>query len=224
MHHARQHAETRTRERRRRLAHEAARLMAENGIRDFHQAKLKAAERLGIFEDASLPRNREIEEALHEYQRLFGDSASQADRLQRQRQAALEAMAFFARFQPRLTGAVLEGSGDAHSPVALHLHSDDPQEVATFLLDAGIPAESRMRRLRMDRNRTLDVDIWLFSVEDLAFDVAVLPGTALRQAPLSAVTEKPMARASAAQLRMLLAENEMRDYVDQLPPMPAIRR
>ena len=48
MHHARQHAETRIRERRHRLAHEAARLMAESGIRDFHQAKLKAAERLGM--------------------------------------------------------------------------------------------------------------------------------------------------------------------------------
>src|SRR3546814_2223962 len=48
MHRARQHAETRTRERRRRLAHEAARLMAEGGIRDYHQAKLKAATRLGI--------------------------------------------------------------------------------------------------------------------------------------------------------------------------------
>src|SRR3546814_20540351 len=33
MHRARQHAETRTRERRHRLAHEAARLMAEGGIR-----------------------------------------------------------------------------------------------------------------------------------------------------------------------------------------------
>ena len=33
MHHARQHAETRTRERRHRLANEAARLMAEGGFR-----------------------------------------------------------------------------------------------------------------------------------------------------------------------------------------------
>src|SRR3546814_9984626 len=58
MHRARQHAETRVRERRHRLAHEAARLMAEGGIRDFHQAKLKAASRLGILDDASLPRDR----------------------------------------------------------------------------------------------------------------------------------------------------------------------
>ena len=52
MHRARQHAETRTRERRHRLANEAAKLMVEGGIRDFHQAKLKAASRLGIHDDA----------------------------------------------------------------------------------------------------------------------------------------------------------------------------
>ena len=51
MHHARQHAQThqltRTRERRHRLAHEAARLMAEGGIRDYHQATLKALVKAG---------------------------------------------------------------------------------------------------------------------------------------------------------------------------------
>ena len=69
--HAHTHAQTRTRERRQHLAFEAARLMAEGGIRDYHQAKLKAAQRLGIHDDASLPRNCEIDEALRDYQRLF---------------------------------------------------------------------------------------------------------------------------------------------------------
>lgn len=224
MHHARQHAETRLRERRHRLAHEAARLMAQDGIRDFHQAKLKAAERLGIFEDASLPRNREIEDALAEYRRLFGDGAALADRLQRQREAALHAMEFFAAFQPRLVGAALDGSADAHSPVSLHLHAESPRDVADFLHEAGIPAESRMRRFRLDRTHDTDVDVWLFSADDESFDLSVLPMQALRQAPLSAVNEKPMARASAAQLRMLLAENEMRENEDALPPMPPPRR
>ena len=209
MHRARQHAETRTRERRHRLAHEAARLMAEGGIRDFHQAKLKAAERLGIFEDASLPRNREIEEALREYQRLFRDEAPHLERLQQQREAALRALEFFAPFQPRLVGAALDGSADEHSAIALHLHSDDPHVIAAFLQEHGIPAESRMRRVRLDRNRTADVDVWLFSAEEFSFDISVLPAATLRQAPLSPVDEKPMARASAAQLRMLLAENEI---------------
>ena len=111
MHRARQHAETRTRERRRRLAHEAARLMAEGGIRDFHQAKLKAAARLGIHDDASLPRNREIEDALREYQRIFLGQG-QARALRQRREAAVRALEFLAPFEPRLVGPVLDGTAD----------------------------------------------------------------------------------------------------------------
>ena len=208
MHRARQHAESRTRERRHRLAHEAARLMAEGGFRDFHQAKLKAAERLGIHDDASLPRNREIEEALREYQRLFlGDS--QADALRARREAALRALEFFARFDPRLVGPVLEGTADARSPVIVHLYSDDAEAVHRFLDEAGIPAQARSRRLRLDRNREGEFPVWMFSAEELAFELVVMPAVALRQAPLSGIDEKPMRRAAAAQLRQLLVEEDI---------------
>ena len=206
-HHAHEHALTRTRERRHRLAHEAARLMAEGGIRDFHQAKLKAASRLGIHDDASLPRNREIEDALREYQRLFA-GPDHAQALRERREAALHALRFFARFEPRLVGAVLDGTADVRSAVALHLHSDDPDAVARFLDEHGIPHQSRLRRLRLDRERSLDAPAWLFSAGELPFDATVLPLDTLRQAPLSAVDEKPMRRASAAQLRQLLAEEK----------------
>jgi hypothetical protein len=216
MHHARQHAETRTRERRHRLAHEAARLMAEGGVRDFHQAKLKAADRLGIHDDASLPRNREIEDALREYQRLFVGEAHSTG-LRQRREAALRALEFFHAFSPRLVGPVLEGTADANAPVQLHLHSDDADAVARFLDEHGIPNENRTRRLRLDRERVLDAPVCLFSAEDLSFDLSVLPLDAVRQAPLSTVDEKPMRRASAAQLRQLLAEEEIAGYETASP-------
>ncbi|HVI25579.1 MAG TPA: hypothetical protein VM576_05215 [Xanthomonadaceae bacterium] len=209
-HHA-QHAQTRTRERRHRLAHEAARLMAEGGIRDYHQAKLKAAARLGILDDASLPRNREIEDALREYQRLFLGDAQAAD-LRRRREAAAQALDFFAPFRPRLVGPVLDGTADANSAVTLHLHADDAEAVARFLEDQRIPAQSRTRRLRLDRERNLDAPVWLFSADGLAFDLTVLPLDALRQAPLSGIDEKPMKRASLGQLHALLAEDEIAGY------------
>lgn len=212
MHRARQHAESRTKERRQRLAHEAARLMSESGIRDFHQAKLKAASRLGIHDDASLPRNVEIEQALREYQRLFS-GPQHGNELQRRRESALRALEFLHGFSPRLAGPVLDGTADANSPVQLHLHSDDPEAVHRFLDEHRIPAESRTRRLRLDRERNLDVPVWVFSAEELTFDLAVLPYDALRQAPLSPVDEKPMRRASATQLRQLLAETEITAYI-----------
>lgn len=208
--HAHQHAQTRTRERRHRLAHEAARLMAEGGIRDYHQAKLKAAERLGIFDDASLPRNREIEDALREYQRLFQRDNVVAVR--QRREAALRALEFFRDFEPRLVGPVLDGTADTRSPVTLHLYSDDADAAPRFLDQHGIPAEARSRRLRLDRERTADFPVWVFSAEDIAFDITVLPLDVLRQAPLSSTDEKPMRRASATQLRQLLATEEIEGY------------
>ncbi len=221
MHHARQHAETRTRERRYRLAREAARLIAESGIRDFHQAKRKAAERLGIHDDASLPRNREIEDALREYQRLFQgefQGGPRAAALRHRREAALRALEFFADFDPRLVGPVLDGTADANSPVHLHVYSDDPDAVARFLEDHRIPAETRSRRLRLDCERSLDCPVWLFSAEDLSFDLTVLPHAALRQAPLSNIDEKPMRRASAGQLRTLLVDEDLMAYgIDDVP-------
>ncbi|MGH8061539.1 MAG: hypothetical protein ACREO7_05945 [Pseudoxanthomonas sp.] len=215
MHHARQHAETRTRERRHRLAHEAARLMAEGGFRDYHQAKLKAAERLGIHDDASLPRNREIEQALREYQRLFiGESQLQA--VHSRRQAALRALEFLAGFSPRLVGPVLDGTADANSPVLLQLHTDDADAVPRFLEEHRIPADARTRHVRLDRNRDGDFPVWLFSAEELTFDLTVLPLDALRQAPLSGVDEKPVKRASLANLQQLIADEEISAYESQV--------
>lgn len=209
--HAHMHAQTRTRERRQQLAHEAARLMAEGGIRDYHLAKLKAAQRLGIHDDASLPRNREIEEALREYQRLFLGS-DQAFEVRRRREAAVNALEFFRDFEPRLVGATLEGTADGNSEVALQLHCDDADAVPRWLDEHGIPTQSHSRHLRLDRQREADFPVWLFSAEDLSFDLTVLPADVVRQAPLSGVDGKPMRRASLAQLRVLLADEEIAGY------------
>ena len=214
--HAHTHAQTRTRERRQQLAHEAARLMAEGGIRDYHQAKLKAAQRLGIHDDASLPRNREIEEALREHQRLFAPS-DQPTELRRRREAALRALEFFRDFEPRLVGAVLDGTADANTAIALHLHDDDADAIPRWLDEHGVPALARSRRLRLDRERDADFPVWLFSAEELGFDVTVLPADVLRQAPLSGIDGKPMRRASATQLRALLAEDEIASYEGSTP-------
>ena len=204
--HAVTHLETRTRERRQRLAIEAARLITEGGIRDFHLAKRKAAHRLGIHDDASLPRNSEIQEALRDYQRLFQGQSHEQLLLER-RESAARALAFCAAFEPRLVGAVLEGTADAHSAVCLHLYVDDPERVPFFLAEHGIPAESSSRRVRLDRDRAIEAPVWLFSADDLPFDLTVLPSAALRQAPLDRIDEKPMKRASLAALEELLSES-----------------
>lgn len=198
------HAQVRANEQRRRIAVEAARLISESGLRDYGQAKRKAAERLGLFDETSLPNNREIEDALREHQRLFR-AEDQASSLYRLRQVAREAMRFFARFEPRLVGAVLEGTADEHSAVCLHLYSDQYYEIEALLRERGIPFESQTRRLRLDRETAQDFPVFLFNADDATIDLTVLPYDLLRQAPLDRLDEKPMQRATLAMVEALTA-------------------
>ena len=198
------HAEGRAHQLRRRVALEAARLISEHGIRDFQLAKRKAARHVGVDEDSYLPRNREIEDALREHQRLFrADEQSQA--LRTRREAARGVMQFLETFEPRLVGPVLNGTADTHSPVNLHVFDDSPERVATYLLDHGIAFETRAHTFRMDRQRNAEFPVFLFDADGVAVDVTVFPRDALRQAPLDRTDERPQQRASLAALEALLA-------------------
>ncbi|KGI76843.1 hypothetical protein [Oleiagrimonas soli] len=216
--HHRIHAQDRLHRNRQRVAQEAARLMSEHGIRDFHHAKLKAAERMGVDDEQALPRNREIEQALRERQRIFhGHEQPQA--LRRRREAAREAMGFLARFEPRLVGAVLDGTADSHSAVCLHLFCDEPEAVPRFLEERGIPYEVQSRRLRETRERSGDYPVYLFRAEELPFDLTVFPRDALRQAPLGRIDERPMERASLSVVDDLLTAPDSsndQDFEDML--------
>lgn len=198
------HAEGHARQLRRRIALEAARLISEHGIRDFQLAKRKAARHVGVDEERCLPRNREIEEALREHQRLFR-ADRQAQALRTCRESARAVMRFLDKFEPRLVGPVLNGTADTHSPVNLHLFDDSPEQVATYLLDHGIAFETRAHTLRMDRQRSAEFPAFLFSAGDVAVDVTIFPRDALRQAPLDRIDERPQQRASLAALEALLA-------------------
>ena len=188
---------------RRRIAVEAARLIAEHGMRDFHAAKRKAAQRLGLAETAPLPRNAEIVEALREHQRLF-QGHSQPAQLRLLHEAAIEAMRFFARFEPRLVGAVLEGTADAVSAVCLHLFHDNFGEVIGFLDEHGIPFEQQDREFRFSAELREAFPVLLFSAAGTRVDVSVFPLDGLRRAPLDRNNERPMRRASLEVLLTLV--------------------
>lgn len=213
--HHRIHAQDRVQRNRLRIAQEAARLMSEHGIRDYHHAKLKAAERLGIFDTQALPRNNEIEDALREHQRIF-QAHSQPQLLKKRREAAIEAMRFLADYEPRLVGAVLDGTADSHSAVCLHVFSDDAEAVMLFLREHGVPVETQTRRLRLSRDEQAEYPVLLFAADELPFDITVLPVNSLRQPPLDRVDEKPMRRASLAAVEELVAEDDGDDFERKL--------
>jgi len=189
---------------RRALAQEAARIMAEHGVRDFLVAKKKAAERLGVIDGtAVLPKNSEIETALAEYQRLFGGD-SHVESLHAQRRAALSAMRYLREFEPRLVGAVLSGTATEHSEVQLHLFADRAESVTLKLMDEGIPHEVTEKRVKMNSERVLAYPGVRFAMDDQAIEVTVFPTDGIRQAPVSPVDGKPMRRATAFEVEALL--------------------
>lgn len=188
-----------------RVAQEAARLMLETGIRDFAQAKRKASARLGLATGHPLPSNREIEEALAGYQRLFR-SESQPRRLRELRETASRAMELLGAFLPRLVGPVLAGTADEHSPVHIHLFADTPEEVGIFLMEHRIPYELDERVVRPSPGQTKRFPLFRFLAGQDVVELTVFPVAGLRQAPLSPVDGRPMERADIKTVRSLLSE------------------
>ena len=190
---------------RRALAQEAARVMAEHGIRDFLFAKRKAAERFGVVDGAVLPRNSEIEDALAEYQRLFGGE-QHVESLYAQRLAAAEAMRALRDFQPRLVGPVLTGTATEHAHVQIHVFADRAETVAFRLMDQGIPYEMGEKRLKLNAERVLLQPTLELEIDAQPIEVVVFPVDGIRQAPVSPVDGRPMRRADLAEVEALLAD------------------
>ncbi|TLY63928.1 MAG: hypothetical protein E6K48_00835 [Gammaproteobacteria bacterium] len=192
---------------RRALAQEAARLMAEHGIRDFLVAKRKAAERLGVIDGvALLPKNSEIESALAEYQRLFR-GASHLEALEAQRRAALAAMRYLREFAPRLVGPVLSGTATEYTEVQLHLFAERVESVTLKLLDGGIPHELTEKRLKLNAELVRPFPGVRFEVDDQPIEATVFPTDGIRQAPMSPVDGRPMRRADAGEVEALLGRS-----------------
>ncbi len=134
------------------VAQQAARLMAEEGIADYAFAKRKAARQLGMEDVKCLPGNAEIESALREYQELYL-ADEQPEQLQLLRTDALAVMQLLQRFDPHLTGAVLDGTAGRYAQTEIHLFADSDKEVEIFLLNNKIPYRSEERYCHIGSER-----------------------------------------------------------------------
>lgn len=119
------------------IASAAARLMAEDGITDYHHAKKKAARQLGVPEHSAFPDNAEVEAELRAYRTLY-QGEDHVELIAALRQTALELLDLLADFRPYLTGSVLDGTAGEHSHIDILLFADSAKEVEIFLLNRGI--------------------------------------------------------------------------------------
>lgn len=187
------------------LAQEAARIIVEQGIQDYRIAKNKAAERLGMSERGSLPRNSEIEDAVSEYLKIFGRE-SHLDLLRLLREAALSAMELLDAFTPRLVGPVLHGTAAANSAVNLHVFSDSTELVAQTLQDRSVPFRIYEKRIKCRRDQAETFSGFRFTHNNSSIEATVFPVNGMRQAPISPVNGKPMRRADRNTVLELLCE------------------
>lgn len=116
----------------------AARLIAEEGVSDYSQAKRKALRQLSLPDNTPMPSNAEVESALREWQSVFQDE-EQIERVRHLRQKAAELMSILQDFRPYLTGSVLEGTAGRYAEIDLQLFADSAKEVEIFLLNRNIP-------------------------------------------------------------------------------------
>jgi hypothetical protein len=137
------------------VAQHAARMMAEDGVSDYGYAKKKAGRQLGVVDANCLPSNAEIEEEI----RLFHDiynSDDQPAALRLLRQDALATMQIFARFNPHLTGSVLDGTAGQYAETHIHLFADSAKDVEIFLLNQQIPYDSNDKSYRVRDRKSSD--------------------------------------------------------------------
>ena len=128
------------------VAAEAARILATEGQHNYHAAKKKAAERIGVSERLALPSNIEVKDALCSYQALYGGSAHRQN-IERLRLVAARSMQLLENFQPRLVGSVLDGTANAHSRIALHVFSDAIESLILFLVEHGAAFSQEQRQI-----------------------------------------------------------------------------
>jgi hypothetical protein len=159
------------------LAHQAAKLMAEDGITDHAFAKRKAARQLGAADTQHLPSNQEVDDALHIYRALY-QRDSHPGILYQLREEALTTMRLLAEFHPYLTGSVLSGTAGVHSDINLMLFSDDTKAVLLFLLKHKIDFEDGSWKVRVSGHEETVPSYTLTSETGTQTHIIVLPENA----------------------------------------------
>lgn len=186
---------------RERIAHLAARLMAEDGIEDYALAKRKAARQAGDLDMRQLPNNEEIDAALRSYRELY--QQEHPAQLRELRLLALEVMNELDHFNPYLTGPALTGGAGKYAGIHLQLFTDNTKGVEHYLLDRRANFRSGQTRLYAG-DMELVAPTLSFDREGVEIRLTVLSLRELRSRLKASAESKPIARARRAAVEALI--------------------
>jgi len=188
---------------RERIAHLAARIMAEDGVDDFGYAKRKAARQAGVRDANAMPDNQEIEQALAAYRSLYQQQEHPA-LLQQLREQALTVMRLLERFNPHLTGSVLSGVAGRHSDIELQLFAESAKEVEIFLLNHGLRYRAAQSRVYLNNDERV-MPTFSLEHENVEIRLTVFDARDLRHSIRTSQAGRPLERASIAAVAELVA-------------------
>lgn len=204
---------------RQRLTHEAARLMYEEGVKEFFRAKKIATKRLLgrggqqriRFRPKDLPSNGEIQEALLQLAHLH-EGEFRTKRLFAMRVIALETMNSLLDFKPALIGSVSTGHVRKGSDIDIHVFCDESSLLESHLDALGWDFEKdevTIRKADGFQEYTHFYIEHIFPIEITVYDQGER-----RVRQRSSTDGKPIVRLKPKHLEALICEKHLEQWLD----------
>ncbi len=200
------------------VAQQAARLIAEEGVSDFSYAKKKASRQLGVTDVDCLPSNAEIEEEVRLYHELF-HADDHDETIHDLRRNALEVMKLLKKFNPQLTGTVLEGTAGKYAETHIHLFAESVKDVEMFLLNQKIPYDTDEKSYRTSRDKRISdkqsagsrkrVPVFILEGSTGLYKLSVFEIDDMRTPTRSVVNGEQASKANIQQLEQLITSTQM---------------
>lgn len=189
------------------LAREAARLMYEEGVSQYFDAKKMAAKRIlgngGMksmqYRPKDLPSNGEISNEMAKLVALLEDD--QEERLSAMRATALAIMQDLIPFQPRLIGSVSTGRIRKGSDIDLHVFTDDIEALEIHLNYLQWQYDKKQVVIRSGHKFTEYIHIYIEA--DFPVELSVYPLIELRITGRSSTDAKQIKRLKIADVERL---------------------
>jgi len=200
------------RDKRRRVAKEAAFLLYSREEREYKQAKIKAAEILGV---KVYPSNREVADELD---RLADEieGSSRNSLLVDMRREALKIMEVLEKFNPIVVGSVWRGTVNRNSDIDILVFTDYPQRVKDLLVEAGYKIEYEEHSVTVkngERESHFHLHLTLSSGREV--DLSIKPSEERHRKVICEIYGDEVKGLDLSSLRSILKSDPLRRFVPQ---------
>ena len=195
------------------LVREAARLMYEDGVDQYLDAKRKAAKRVFGKHTKDLPSNGEISQELYNLAK-FHNGNQHSQTLFKMRLLAMEVMERLDEFSPRLIGSVSTGRIREGSDIDLHVFTDRLELVQAHLerLDWGY----EIKQVWIEKSgRPMEFN-HIYLMFEYPIELSVYPVNEIRVRGRSSTDGKPIERLSVSKVRDLIMDEHSEEWSDYL--------